>query len=263
MPAQETECSFDTGLARRQTEAFVQNKIETYSSLQTKLVEVEFVQQQKQKAQRGTDNDGGLDSFIQSAFSSPEMYQAMIKNIGTGRVLRLCFLNGSIMDTNDETTHERVYNESDAEDSQDEDCDPGSLPLLHDPYGPGPALKFLNSKKNRETIMERLSEYLQKNETDGDLMDNYCNTPCELCLETDTHPCTFCPHSPIMLKKQKLFERHARESLLQHPNGFSHDDRLLKKVEDSIRKERRQVDMYLVKPRHVIDAMFEQLEKLF
>lgn len=259
----ETECGFDTGIARRQTEAFVQDKIETYSALRTKLVEVEFVQQQKQKAQRGTDNDGGLDSFIQSAFSSPEMYQAMIKNIGTGRVLRLCFLNGSIMDTNDGKTSKQVYKESDAEDSQDEDCEPGSWPLLHQPRGPGLALKFVNCKKNRETIMERLSEYLQKNEADTDLMDNYCNAPCESCLETDTHPCTFCSHSPIMLKKQVLFERHAREYLLRHPNEFSHDDRLLKEVEDSIRKERRHVDMYVVKPRHVIDAMFEHLEKLF
>lgn len=142
---------FPTSSHHIQTNAFVNRQILAYADLRSKLVEVEFIQQQKQNqvskslqqstqptqtARLNQQQPGSISSsstttkntqdnaseLFRTAFMSPDVLKAMLKNISTTKVTRLCFLQSGAEKTN-ATFEKKKQQEEEEDDELEEELD--------------------------------------------------------------------------------------------------------------------------------------------
>lgn len=145
-------------------DVFIKSKVGIYSKLRASLVKFEFIQQQQQQ-EPSSELTLKLAQLIDS---SPEVYDQMINNISTGRVLRLCFLDPDFEES--DGIRSKAANEVAVEDDEDEISKPtdsahpsGSaglleshLPDMDSAILMSRLLDFLGDEQHPEKIYQRL-----------------------------------------------------------------------------------------------------------
>lgn len=229
---------------------------------------------------------------MNTAFASPELYKSMLQNIDTGRVLRLCFLSthkvadmaDAIMDNEEAITTDGSEDETSSSSSSLQSprisrCSVSSTSSADTCISvESSSLKTLtslgikkvaNDPETRKIIMDRLVGNLNTDDTElvevGDfetsirsrkqsLVRRYSSIPA---LGGGSSNSNSSSSSSSSSRSSSLPTGSLAGSLDQSDN----DNFSIERIRSIINNERGLVNMYLVEPVQVIDAMFDHLNR--